>query len=208
MKVKAAIISALLLMQVIPALAGDKDKKDKKRQPNRAMIEKMEAVPCGAKERGLSGIGSVFASAGVTHVNSDEKLCPQYLLRTDDMEYHIRPTDGKHPDVLPIGKEGEFKIKKDEMYLRVPDGDRKMRTYHVVAAKPLGGEEGNASYGRSESSRDSENRAGDRDNNDRSNADSDHKSADQENSGRKAPDKDKDNHDTDNKNTDTNPPQK
>jgi hypothetical protein len=199
MKVKAAIISALLLMQILPALAGDK--KDKKRQPNRAMIEKMEAVPCGARERGLSGIGSVFASAGVTHVNSDEKLCPQYLLRTDDMEYHIRPTDGKHPDVLPIGKEGEFKIKKDEMYLRVPDGDRKMRTYHVVAAKPLGGEEGNASYGRSESSRDSENRAADR-----NKGDSDRKPADQENSDRK--DKDKDSHDTDNKNTDTNPPQK
>ena len=199
MKVKAAIISALLLMQVIPALAGDK--KDKKKQPNRAMIEKMEAVPCGARERGLSGIGSVFASAGVTHINSDEKLCPQYLLRTDDMEYHIRPTDGKHPDVLPIGKEGEFKIKKDQMYLRVPDGDRKMRTYNVVAAKPLGAEEGNASYRRTESSGDSENRAADR-----KKADSDRKPADQENSERKVPDKD--NHDTDNKNTDTNPPQK
>jgi hypothetical protein len=195
MKVKAAMISALLLIQVIPALAGDK--KDKKKQPNRAMIEKMEAVPCGARERGLSGIGSVFASAGVTHVNSDEKLCPQYLLRTDDMEYHIRPTDGKHPDVLPIGKEGEFKIKKDEMYLRVPDGDRKMRTYQVVAAKPLGAEEGNASYRGTERSGDS-----DRDRNDRNKADSDRKPDDK--------DRDKDNHDTDNKNTgnDTNPPQK
>jgi hypothetical protein len=30
------------------------------------MLEKMEAVPCGAKERGLSGLGSIFASAGVT----------------------------------------------------------------------------------------------------------------------------------------------
>lgn len=203
MKVKAAIISALLLMQVIPALAGDK--KDKKRQPNRAMIEKMEAVPCGARERGLSGIGSVFASAGVTHVNSDEKLCPQYLLRTDEMEYHIRPTDGKHPDVLPIGKEGEFKIKKDEMYLRVPDGDRKMRTYHVVAAKPIGAEEGNASY-RGTSSRDSENRAADADR-DRNKADSDRKPDDKDMS---TDNHDKDNHDTDNKNTntDTNPPQK
>ena len=203
MKIKAAIISALLLMQVIPALAGDK--KDKKKQPNRAMIEKMEAVPCGARERGLSGIGSVFASAGVTHVNSDEKLCPQYLLRTDDMEYHIRPTDGKHPDVLPIGKEGEFKIKKDEMYLKVPDGDRKMRTYHVVAAKPLGADEGSASY---RSPDNSPNKAGDSDKDrdrDRDKADSDRK-PDQDNSDRK----DKDNHDKDrdDKNTDTNPPQK
>jgi hypothetical protein len=71
-------------------------------------------------------------------VNSDEKLCPQYLLRTDEMEYHIRPTDGKHPVVLPVGKEGEFKIKKDRMFLKIPDGDHKTRTYQVVAMKPNG----------------------------------------------------------------------
>ena len=50
MKVKAAIISALLLMQVIPALAGDKDKKDKKRQPNRAMIEKWKRYPVARRK--------------------------------------------------------------------------------------------------------------------------------------------------------------
>ena len=82
----------------------------------------MEAVPCGAKEKGLTGLGTVWASAGITHVDSDEKLCPQYMVITDDMEYHIRPTDTKHPELLPIGKEIEFKIKKDEMYLRVVDG--------------------------------------------------------------------------------------
>ena len=76
------------------------------------MIEKMEAVPCGAKERGLTGLGSVFASVGATRVDSDEKLCPQYMLRTDDMEYHVRPLDHKHPVILPVGKEGEFKISK------------------------------------------------------------------------------------------------
>jgi hypothetical protein len=168
MKVKTAIISALLLMQIIPALA-----KDKKKQPNRAMIEKMEAVPCGARERGLSGIGSVFASAGVTHVNSDEKLCPQYLLRTDDMEYHIRPTDGKHPDVLPIGKEAEFKIKKDRMYLKVPEGDRKMRSYNVVAAKPSGADEGSSSYRKPDNSADSERKMPDKE-------DSDHRTADRD----------------------------
>jgi hypothetical protein len=113
----------------------------KKKQAERGMLERMEAVPCGARERGITGLGSVFASAGVERVNSDEKLCPQYLLRTDEMEYHIRPTDGKHPVVLPIGKEGEFKIKKDRMFLKVPDGDRKTRTYQVVAMKPNNAED-------------------------------------------------------------------
>jgi|SRR5579863_731406 len=133
MKIKSALVVALLLLSVSTLTAGD----GKKKHSDRGMLEKMEAVPCGAKERGLSGLGALYGSIGVTHVNSDEKLCPQYLLRTDEMEYHIRPLDGKHPVILPIGHEGEFKIKKDHLYLKVPDGDRKTRAYQVVSIKPL-----------------------------------------------------------------------
>lgn len=100
------------------------------------MLEKMEAVPCGAKQKGLNGLGSFWASVGITHVNSDEKLCPQYLLRTDDMDYRIRPTDLKHPVILPIGHEIVFKIKNDRMLVGVPDGDKKMRSYELVAMEP------------------------------------------------------------------------
>ena len=134
MKIKTGLILALALIVSIPLSAEDKHQKS---QPARGMLEKMEAVPCGAKERGLTGLGSVFGSVGVQHVNSDEKLCPQYLFRTDDMEYEIRPLDHKHPVVLPVGHEAEFKVKEDRMSLRVPDGDRKKRDYQVVAAKPI-----------------------------------------------------------------------
>jgi hypothetical protein len=132
MRFKTLLVLSLVLTGVVPASAGGK----KKKPPERAMLEKMEAVPCGAKQKGLTGLGSVWASAGITHVNSDEKLCPQYLLRTDDMEYQIRPTDKKHPIVLPVGQEIVFKIKNDRMFLRVADGDKKMGTYEVVAMKP------------------------------------------------------------------------
>jgi hypothetical protein len=131
MKVQTVAVSMFALLLAIPALGRDKKHDD------RAMIEKMEAVPCGAKQNGVSGLGSVFASIGATHINSDEKLCPQYVLRTDDMEYHIRPLDKKHPIILPVGKEGEFKIAKDVMEMRIPDGDRKKRRYQVVVMKPI-----------------------------------------------------------------------
>jgi len=130
MKRNVPLITMLTLLLVVPSFAG-------KKKRDRAMIEKMEAVPCGAKERGLTGLGSVWASIGVTHVNSDEKLCPQYLLRTDTMEYHVRPLDHKHPVILPVGKEGEFKISKDKLDMRIPEGDRKTRHYQVVAMKPI-----------------------------------------------------------------------
>ena len=132
MNIKTSLSLLMVLMSAVPLSAADKKKKD----VERGMLEKMDAVPCGARERGLTGLGSVWASAGITHVNSDEKLCPQYMLRTDEMEYQIRPTDGKHPVVLPVGQEGEFKIKKDRMFLKMSEGsDRKTRTYQVVAIK-------------------------------------------------------------------------
>jgi len=132
MNLKSSIALALVLVSAVPAIADGK----KKKVAPRAMLEKMEAVPCGAKQRGLSGLGTVWASAGITHVNSDEKLCPQYLLRTDEMDYEIRPTDGKHPVVLPVGQEVEFKLKNDHMLVKVLDGDKKTRSYKVVAMRP------------------------------------------------------------------------
>jgi len=132
MNLKSSIALALVLVSAVPAIADGK----KKKVAPRAMLEKMEAVPCGAKQRGLSGLGTVWASAGITHVNSDEKLCPQYLLRTDEMDYELRPTDGKHPVVLPVGQEVEFKLKNDHMLVKVLDGDKKTRSYKVVAMRP------------------------------------------------------------------------
>jgi hypothetical protein len=145
MKGQTLLITMCALTLAVPAFGRDK------KPANRAMIEKMEAVPCGAKERGLTGLGSVFGSIGATHVDSDEKLCPQYMLRTDDMEYHIRPLDHRHPRILPVGQEGEFKISKDVMEIRIPDGDHKKHRYQVVAMKPIdhsavGAEETNTKY--------------------------------------------------------------
>ncbi len=134
MKVKKALIAVLSLVLVVCSIAAGKDDKDKKGQ--RGMLESMQSVPCGAKERGLTGLGSAVAALGVEHVNSHEQLCPQYLLRSDDMDYHIRPVDTKHPVVLPVGHEAEFKVKNDRMFLRVVDGDKKAKAYQVVAMQP------------------------------------------------------------------------
>lgn len=130
---KKPLLILFVLLLALPAFAG------KKKKPNRVMIEKMEAVPCGAKEKGLTGLGSLWGSIGITHVNSDEKLCPQYMLRSDDMEYHVRPLDKKHPVILPVGQEAEFKVHKDKFDMKVVEGgpDHKTRHYQVVAMKPI-----------------------------------------------------------------------
>ena len=149
MNIKASLLYTLSLVLAVSSIA---ESKDKKKHSPRGMLESMQSVPCGAKERGLAGLGSVFGSVGVQHVNSHEQLCPQYLFRTDDMEYHIRPLDTNHAVLLPVGHEGEYKIKKDRLYLRAVDGDRKVRPYQVVSMQPLNSE----SKGEGTSSRDVE----------------------------------------------------
>jgi hypothetical protein len=139
MRFKSFFVLAIVVATAVPA-KGDKDKKNK--EPDRAMLEKMDAVPCGAKQKGVTGVGSIWASVGITHMSSDEKLCPRYLLRTDEMEYEIQPTEKKHPAVLPVGKEVVFKIKNDHMTVKCPDGDKKSRDYEVVAMKPTNPEPG------------------------------------------------------------------
>ena len=141
MRFRNSVILICVLVAAVPVSAGGK----KKNVPERAMLEKMEAVPCGAKQKGLNGLGSFWASVGITHVNSDEKLCPQYLLRTDEMDYRIRPMDLKHPVILPIGQEVVFKIRKDRMLVGVTDGDKKMREYELVAMEPANQPAENAS---------------------------------------------------------------
>jgi len=135
MNAKIPVILALVAASAAPLFAGGGDKK---KPPERATLERMEAVPCGAKQKGITGLGTLWGSAGITHVNSDEKLCPQYTVLTDEMQYDIRPTDLKHAVILPVGKEIEFKIKKNRMYLKVPDAHQKLQEYEVVAMKPTG----------------------------------------------------------------------
>jgi hypothetical protein len=127
-----SLVAALLLVLAVSSVALGKDKKGQ-----RGMLESMQSVPCGAKERGLTGLGSLMGSVGVEHVNSHEQLCQQYLLRTDEMDYHIRPMDSKHAAVLPVGREAEFKIKKDRLFLRMADDKKeKELPYQVVSMEP------------------------------------------------------------------------
>jgi hypothetical protein len=137
-KVISAVTVALALACTFPVTASAK----KKKAAPRGMLESMQSVPCGAKQHGLAGIGSIYASVGITHVNSDEKLCPQYLLRTDEMDYEIRPKDVKHAAILPVGQEVVMKIKKNHMDVKLADGGGKTMTYIVVSMRPTGQDTG------------------------------------------------------------------
>jgi hypothetical protein len=50
--------------------------------------------------------------------------------------FRIRPRDEKHPVLLPVGEQAQFRLEKDRMILRVEDLDDKDREYVVVSMTP------------------------------------------------------------------------
>ena len=96
-------------------------------------IVQMEAVSCGfAEKSGKTVMGEVLGTDGA-HKNTQEVLCQEYTLRGDKVMYRIRPRDEKHPVLLPVGEDAEFRIQKDKLYLRIDELDGKERDYMVVS---------------------------------------------------------------------------
>ena len=100
-------------------------------------ITNMDAVTCGVDENsGKSFAGEILGTDGA-HKKSREMLCQEYVLKTDQVMYRIRPRDDKHPVLLPVGERAQFRIKKDKLLLAVPELDGKEREYSVTSMQML-----------------------------------------------------------------------
>ena len=96
----------------------------------------MESVACGVDENsGKSFVGEIVGTDGA-HKKTHELLCQEYILQSDKVIYRIRPRDEKHPVLLPVGEQAQFRMEKDRMILRVEDLDDKDRQYTVVSMTP------------------------------------------------------------------------
>jgi hypothetical protein len=97
----------------------------------------MESVSCGyAEKSGNTFKGEILGTNG-GHKNTEELLCQEYLLRSDQVIYRIRPRDVKHPVLLPVGQTAEFRTDKDKLVLKVDELDGKERSYTVVSMTPV-----------------------------------------------------------------------
>ena len=93
----------------------------------------MDSVQCGVDEKDAKSFTGEMIGADSGHKKTQELLCQEYLLQTDTMIYRIRPRDAKHPVLLPVGEQAQFRLEKDKMMLRVEDMDSKEREYLVVS---------------------------------------------------------------------------
>jgi len=117
----------------IVVLASGAYAKDKEHSYERAMVVSMNSVECGYDQSSGKGIGGMLLGTDSEHMKTRQTLCPEYVVRTDRVTYHIRPKEEKHPALLPVGETAQFRMKKDIMVLRVPEADDKERDYLVVS---------------------------------------------------------------------------
>ena len=102
----------------------------------RGTLLRMDSTSCGMQEKGGKSITGELLGTDSQSKNTREVLCQEYVLQSDRVIYRIRPKDDKHPTLLPIGETAQFRIHKDKLILRVPEGDGKEHEYIVVSMTP------------------------------------------------------------------------
>jgi len=96
----------------------------------------MDSVQCGMSEKDGQSFAGEMLGTDSGSKKTQEVLCQEYVLQAERVIYRIRPRDAKHPVLLPVGDQAQFRLKKDKMLLRVEDLDSKEREYIVVSMTP------------------------------------------------------------------------
>jgi hypothetical protein len=105
----------------------------------------MDSVKCGVDEKDAKSFAGEMIGTDSGHKKTQELLCQEYVLQTEKMVYRIRPRDEKHPVLLPVGEQAQFRLNKDKLLLRVEGLDGKEREYIVVSMTPRGDSTADAS---------------------------------------------------------------
>lgn len=101
------------------------------------VLKEMTSVECGFEQKAAKGLMGELVGTDDSHTKTRKTFCQEYTLETNGVIYRIRPREEKHPALLPVGQKAMFRMKKDFMVLKVPDGDDKEREYDVVSMAPV-----------------------------------------------------------------------
>jgi len=123
-----ALVGCLLLAEVCAA----KEHEDYQK----GTLLRMDSAPCGMQEKGGKSVTGELLGTDSQSKKTQEVLCQEYVLQGEKVVYRIRPKDDKHPALLPIGENAQFRLHKDKLILKVTEGDDKEREYIVVSMTP------------------------------------------------------------------------
>ena len=108
----------------------------KEHEYQKGTLLRMDSSSCGTQEKGGKTVAGELIGTDTQNKKTKELLCQEYILQGEHVIYRIRPTDDKHPVLLPIGETAQFRITKDKLILRVPELNDKEREYIVVSMTP------------------------------------------------------------------------
>lgn len=123
-----------LTLCVVLCLAATSFAKDPKPYLTGQLVQ-MDSVSCGMAEKDSKSFAGEMLGTDSGHKKTEPVLCQEYVLETERVIFRIRPRDEKHPELLPIGEQAQFRLQKDKMLLMV-EGFSKEREYTVVSMKP------------------------------------------------------------------------
>ena len=95
----------------------------------------MDSVACGTAEKDNKSFAGEMLGTDSGNKKTQQLLCQEYVLQGEKVNYRIRPRDEKHPMLLPVGSEAQFRIEKDKMKLRMEDTTKEFE-YIVVSMTP------------------------------------------------------------------------
>jgi hypothetical protein len=124
-----------VMMCMILSLASAAYAKDPKVYQSGKLLE-MDSVQCGVAEKDAKSFAGEMLGTDSGSKKTQELLGQEYVLQSERVIYRIRPRDEKHPVLLPVGEQAQFRLQKDKMLLRVEDLDGKEREYIVVSMTP------------------------------------------------------------------------
>lgn len=128
MRLKLVVCSAICLASAAMA-------KDPKTYQTGKLLQ-MDSVSCGLAEKDAKSFAGEMLGTDSGNKKTQEVLCQEYVLQAEHVIYRIRPRDDKHPVLLPVGEQAQFRLQKDKMLLRVEDLDSKEHQYNVVSMTP------------------------------------------------------------------------
>jgi hypothetical protein len=126
--------SKLMLCVVLGLASAALAKEPKPFQTGKLL--QMDSVQCGVAEKDAKSLAGEMLGTDSSNKKTQELLCQEYVLQAERVIYRIRPRDEKHPALLPVGEQAQFRLEKDKMLLRVEDLDSKEREYIVVSMTP------------------------------------------------------------------------
>jgi hypothetical protein len=96
----------------------------------------MDSAEWGVDENSGKIVVGELVGADSAYKKAHALQCQKYLLQSDSVIYRIRPRDEKHPVLLPVGGQAQFRIQKDKVLLQLEDRDQKEREYAAISMTP------------------------------------------------------------------------